>query len=118
VRQGVPFEDAFERTFSIPLGQFEGEYREDVERTYRLSWLSDTEVWVSALFVLAVFAAGFGAWRRRKRKLAEWEEEQRGTVTVSGDVPYVINYELIRSRRSDDNEEPAPPADAPPDEQQ
>lgn len=105
VRQGVSFEDAFARTFSLPLMQFENEYRQDAEKTYRLSWLSDTEIWVSALFVLAVFAAGFAAWRKRKRKLAEWEEEQRGTTTISGDVPYVINYELIRSRRQDGSEE-------------
>ncbi len=120
VRQGVPFEDAFARTFGIPLSQFEREYRDDVERTYRLSWLSDTEIWVSALFVLAVFAAGFTAWRRRKRKLREWEEEQRGATTiVSGDAPYVINYELIRSRRESEsseggspNAEPPPPDDS------
>ncbi len=115
VRQGVYFEDAFARTFSVPLGQFESEYRASIEKTYRLSWLSDTEIWVSALFVLAVFAAGIAAWRRRRRKLAEWEQEQRGTTTtVSGDAPYVINYELIRSRREEENEERGTKNEEPP----
>ena len=109
LRQDVPFEEAFARTYGLSLVTFEQEYQAFLRQTYKLSWLSDTEIWVSALFVIAVFAAGFAAWRRRKRKLKEWEEEHTTPhVTVSGDVPYVINYEIVRSRKADEEESGEP----------
>ena len=105
VRQGVPFEDAFVRTFSQTIGTFESEYLAHTQKTYKLSWLSDTEIWVSALFVLAVFAAGTAAWLRRRKTLRRWEEERAGMTSFSNDPnapPYIINYEIIRSRKEDE----------------
>lgn len=106
LRQGTPFDEAFSRTFGVSVGMFESEYIAYVMKSYRLSWLMDTEIWVSALFVIGVFAAGFAAWRRRKKTVRKWEEEQERTTTgETNPPPYVINYEIIRGRKDDEEEE-------------
>ena len=90
----------------MSVGAFESEYLAHVQKTYRLSWLTDTEIWVSALFVIGVFAAGIAAWRRRRKTLRKWKEESDvGTTGETNPPPYVINYEIIRGRKNDGEEE-------------
>jgi hypothetical protein len=80
-----------------------------VTKQYRLSWITDTEIWVSALFVVGVFAAGFAAWTRRRRTLKRWEDEHmEASVGETSSPRYVVNYEIIRSRgESDEPDDPA-----------
>ena len=113
LRQGTPFDEAFSRIFGLSPGAFESEYLRYVQKTYQLSWLTDTEIWVSLLFILGVFAAGVAAWKRRRKTLRKWDEEHRAeTVGETNAPPYTINYEIIRSRKDEggdsDSSSPSP----------
>ena len=109
LRQGTPFDEAFARIFQQSPGAFESEYMRYVQEKYRMSWLTDTEVWVSVLFVVGVFAAGIAAWRRRRRIKQKWEQEHHAeSVGSTNAPPYVINYEIVRSRRDEKSEDQPP----------
>ncbi len=111
VRQGRDFEDAFANIFNIKLGEFESDYLRHVQETYKYSIFGDTDLWVSALFIILVLAAGFYAWRRRKKTLAKWQKEEEPKAEEESELhppPYIINYTVVR-RGSDEEEERGKP---------
>ncbi|MBI5058990.1 hypothetical protein HZB60_04290 [candidate division KSB1 bacterium] len=105
VRQGAAFEEAMPRVLLTRLSTFEQDYAKTLATTYGGGWFTDTELWVSGAFVLLILVGGYAAWRRRKRTLERWREEDRREPRDGepGDPPYVINYELIRERKHDAN---------------
>jgi hypothetical protein len=120
LRKGKRIDDVFPSTFGMPFSAFERGYEDYVKTNYRLTFLGDTQLWVSGAFIVLVFAAGFVMWWRRKKTLAKWQaEESRGPVEM-GDVPpppYVVNYTIIRNRledeRTDESGDDRPPYDRP-----
>jgi len=120
VRAGRRFEDSFSMIFGAPVGSFETEYLAYIQRTYRISLIGDTELWISAIFVILVLAAGMAVWFRRRKTIKRWSEEDGRASPVSGEVsppPYTVNYTLIRGRlhekTEDDSTEDNPPFDRP-----
>lgn len=101
LRGGVPFDEAFRRIFGKSAGAFESEYLQYVEHHFRGSLFADTELVISAAFIVLVLAAGFGVWLRRKRTLRRWKDEDGVRRESSGNPatpPYTINYEIVRNR--------------------
>jgi hypothetical protein len=121
LRAGVPFEDAFRKIFRVSLGAFESDYLLYVRSHFRLSLLGDVELWVSLAFVVLVLVGGVMVWVRRRRTVERWrEEDQREGGAPEGTTvpPYTINYEILRGRlhEKDDNSPPdenLPPFDRP-----
>jgi hypothetical protein len=110
LRQGKPFEETFYSVYGIKIGRFESDYLQFVRENYKLSIFGDTELWVSALFIILILAAGLFAWKRRKKKLAEWKEEEIVNSEAENEPklpPYIVHYTLVRrpdSGQSEDNE--------------
>lgn len=116
LRQGNRYEDAFSTIFGMPPGQFDSEYQDYVRSAYRFSILTDTEVWISALFVILVLGAGLATWKRRKRVKERWTEEDRTRREASGEPeppPYKIDYTLVRGRMHDRSETGSEPEEPP-----
>lgn len=117
VRSGQPFDEVFVTVFGLSPGAFESEYLAYVQRTFRLSLISDTQVWVPVLFVVFVLAAGLAMWRRRKRVIERWrEEEARGAATPGepGPPPFTVNLTVVRGRiHSEEDSDEEPPHDKP-----
>jgi hypothetical protein len=113
LRAGAPYDETFRRIFAVSPGAFESEYTLYVQNHFRISFLGDTELWVSVAFVLLVGAAGVAVYLRRRRTVRRWREEDRRErrVPESGTVPpYTINYEIVRGRLHESED------DSPPDE--
>jgi hypothetical protein len=108
LRSGRDFYDAFSTVFGMSIGTFETQYLGSVRSSYRLPFFGDTELWVSGIFVLLVLASGVAVWKRRKRTLERWKEEDRRFFSEPSGAPppYTINYEIIRSRMQGENEPP------------
>lgn len=86
VRQGQPFDVAFERTSGLPLGSFEQDFfgREVFWRTW-VPFLSGS----AALWMLITALALLAIWRRRRLDAAQraaWEEEE-GVPALPPDEP-------------------------------
>ncbi len=110
LRTGRDFDESFAKIFGISTVSFESQYFAYVRSTYRLTLLGDTELWVSAAFVILILAAGTVAWRRRKRTLERWQDEESKSHGPPRETwpPYTVNYEIIRSRQSGDDDEGSP----------
>jgi hypothetical protein len=105
LRAGRDIDRAFPMLFGMSLGQFEREHFTDLRENYGGSIWSDGELWISILFVILVLAAGGIAYLRRRRTLERWHEERLPPeVTITGDVPYTVNYTVVRSRRDYDDD--------------
>jgi hypothetical protein len=120
LRKGKRIEDVFPSIFGQPFSAFENDYENYVKNNYRLTFLGDTQLWVSVIFIVLVFAAGIMVWLKRRRTLAKWSEEDNRSAVPMGDVPpppYTVNYTIIRSRledeRKDADEDDHPPYDRP-----
>ncbi|MCB1059676.1 MAG: hypothetical protein KDB65_05575 [Calditrichaeota bacterium] len=114
LREGRDIDKAFPTLFGMPLGQFEREHFADLREHYGGSIWSDGELWISLLFVILVLSAGTFAYLRRRRTLDKWRREQLHVDTSSpaGEVPYTVNYSIVRNRQNDDDEN-GPPHDRP-----
>lgn len=111
LRSGKDIDTAFPMLFGMSLGQFEREHREHLNSQYGGSLWTDTELWVSLLFVILVLAAGGFAYLRRKRTLAKWHTEYLPPPDIElRPVPYTVNYTVVRSR-NDDEDSSEPPQD-------
>lgn len=100
LRSGQNIEEIFPKLFGMSLGSFEREYQSHIQRTYGNVWIAFSELWISGLFVILVFAAGFGVYLRRRRTLNRWQAEASGEQEVH-EPPYTINYTVVRNRLSD-----------------
>ena len=113
LRAGAPFEIAFLRILGESPGAFESEYFRYAKIHFRISLIGDTELWVSLAFVLLAGAAGAAVYLRRRRTVRRWHEEdqrERGVPDGVTQPPYTINYELVRGRLHEKDD------DSPPDE--
>jgi len=113
LRAGAPYDETFRRIFAVSPGAFESEYTLYVQNHFRISFLGDTELWVSVAFVLLVGAAGVAVYLRRRRTVRRWREEdqrERGVPAGTTPPPYTINYEIVRGRLHESED------DSPPDE--
>ncbi|MFZ5433776.1 MAG: peptidase MA family metallohydrolase [Calditrichota bacterium] len=115
VRGGRPYNEAFSTVFQISPGDFENEFREHVRQNYRLTFLGDTETWISIAFIGLVLAAGIAVWLKRRKTVKRWEEEDRPRTgdPSSSPPPYTINYQVIRERLRERGDAD-PPKDEPP----
>jgi hypothetical protein len=107
LRRGRREEEIFPVLFGMPLGAFESELFSHIRNTYGLTLVTDTELWISIAFVVALFLAGIAVWRRKRRKLREWDDESgasAGDAEREPSVPYTVNYTIVRSRGDDDDE--------------
>ncbi|MFH1010393.1 MAG: peptidase MA family metallohydrolase [bacterium] len=86
---GLEPDEAFIKTFGIHLGKFEGQWFDYLHKTYRFSFFQSWEFYLGILFLPFLALAGFFAWRRRRRILAQWEEEERARTlgSMSEDYP-------------------------------
>ena len=112
LREGRDFDEAFTRLFGMSPGLFENQYFAYVRNTYKLTLFSDTDLWVPGAFVCLLLLAGVVMWRRRKKTLARWVEEEMRARHEHGETwpPYEVNYTIIRSRKSGEGEENPPDA--------
>ncbi len=105
LRQGKPIDVAFPRVFGTQYGVFEREYRAMLADHYGGSWWSDSELWVSLFFVILVLTAGMVAYLKRRTTLAKWRAEYLPPEpTLPRDVPYTVNYTLVRSQQAEAGE--------------
>jgi len=74
---GLEPDEAFIKTFGIHLGEFEGQWFGYLRNTYRFSFFQNWEFYLGVLFLPFLALAGFFAWRRRRKILARWEEEEQ-----------------------------------------
>jgi hypothetical protein len=105
VRKGTPFDEAMPRVLLTRQSTFEQDYAHTLAETYAHGWFTDTELWVSGAFVLLILVGGYAAWRRRRRTLERWRDEDHGEPREGepGAPPYIINYEIIRQRKADES---------------
>lgn len=118
LRRGTEIEAAFPKLYGLSYGEFEQEYRAGLRSQYGGSLWTDGELWISVLFVILVLSAGTFAYFRRKKTIAKWHAETHPDISLgTRDVPYTINYTLIRSRQEDRAEsedgQDKPPFDRP-----
>lgn len=116
VRQGGDFDQAFATIFGMPPGQFDREYQDYIRGAYRFSIFSDTELWISGLFVILVLGAGFAAWRKRRRVKDRWADEDRlhhEPASEAEPPPYQIDYTVVRGRMRDHTDSRDNPDDSP-----
>ncbi|MBK6766061.1 MAG: hypothetical protein IPG71_06965 [bacterium] len=100
VRSGRDLEQAFLTLFGMPFGQFEREHLELLRERYGSQIWSDGELWISLLFVILVLAAGAFAFQRRRRTVERWRQERLPAYSAEPrDVPYTVNYTIIRERQ-------------------
>ncbi len=83
VRRERNFERAFQKTFAVSTQRFEQDWRAWLEKKYRYTFLVDFEYWLWLVIVLLFFAAFLMVQRRKRRKLAEWEQSEH----TSGEPP-------------------------------
>jgi hypothetical protein len=113
LRGGKRFEEVFPVLFGMYFGEFETKYNQFLISTYGGSVFLDTEFWISVIFVVLVFAAGFGAYTKRKRTIAKWNESRPVSRASSDEseppnAPYTVNFTLVRK--------PPQTPDTPPDD--
>jgi hypothetical protein len=89
LRSGLEPDEAFVKTFGIHLGRFETEWFNYMKKTYRFSFFQNWEFYLGIVFLPFLALAGFFAWRRRRRIMQEWEEEERARTigSLSDDYP-------------------------------
>lgn len=105
VRSGRDFDQAFATLFGMSLGQFEREHLNLLRERYGGRLWSDGELWISLLFVILVLAAGVFAYLRRRRTLERWRQEHIHTPSDEPrDVPYTVNYTIVRERQAEDDD--------------
>lgn len=115
LRKGRDIESAFPRIFGMPYSQFEQEHRASIGEQYGGSLWTDGELWISVLFVILILSAGGFAYLRRRRTLEAWRTAER-LHEESGEpreVPYTVNYTIVRNRTYGDDEVESPPDDPP-----
>lgn len=109
LRIGKEIEEVFLTLFGLPVGQFEREHQAELRTRYGGSLWSDSELWISLLFVILVLSAGTFAYFRRRRTLKGWKNERFPEESHEPrEAPYTINYTIVRARNSDGESEPAP----------
>lgn len=107
IRSGQDLDAAFATLFSMPLGQFEREHVAMLRERYGSQMWSDGELWISLLFAILVLSAGTFAFLRRKRTLERWRLENIPQAPEEPrEVPYTVNYTIVRERQLDDSDEP------------
>ncbi|MCB9357045.1 MAG: hypothetical protein H6508_03825 [Calditrichaeota bacterium] len=107
VRNGRDFDESFLTLFGQTSGQFESNHLALIRDRYGAAVWTDGELLVSILFVVLVFAAGAFAFLKRRRTLARWHQEQHMEDQPPREVPYVVNYTLVRERLQDNGEDAA-----------
>ena len=72
------------------------------------------ELWISVLFVLLILSAGGFAYLRRRRTLEAWRTEHlREESGEPREVPYTVNYTIVRNRTLGDDQVESPPNEPP-----
>ncbi len=105
VRTGKNFDDAFASLFGMPSGQFESQHLGLLRERYASKLWTDGELWISVLFAILVLAAGAVAYWRRQKTVERWRREHLAEeMGEPRDVPYVVNYTLVRERRQEDDD--------------
>ncbi|NVB81019.1 MAG: hypothetical protein HOV81_21665 [Kofleriaceae bacterium] len=111
VGQGVSLNDAAKKAYGKPLGELFEEWREDLSKRYLLAPIG---LFGLAVWCLCALLLGLAWWRKRrhnKRRLAEWERDERANDEALARLRPVIVPPYIpwpgEDPFKDDDEEPS-----------
>ncbi len=107
VRTGRDFSEAYQSLTGRRLTEFEVECVATIREDYKTTLLGDTDLWFSLALIFLFGFGGVALYLKRKRTLQRWREEDHPTHEPGepSPPPYTINYEWIRSRNSEDEDE-------------
>lgn len=71
------FDSAMVRVYGVDETGFEWEFLKKIRHQYRWAILIDPMFYISAAFIPLLGLAGFMVWRRKRRILKEWEDEDQ-----------------------------------------
>jgi hypothetical protein len=70
------FDTAMVRVYGMDEASFEYDFLKQIRRRYRWAVLADPMFYVGISFIPLLGLAGFMVWRKKRRIMKEWEEEQ------------------------------------------